>query len=132
MWNVLVVDDDAVNQKLLVEILAKYAKCAVASCGREAYDAFVKSYHERTPFDIILLDVAMPDMDGIEVLEKIREFEKAHNIKLGKGIPIIMVTAHTTSFMKSFNGGCDDFILKPVDGAKLIKKIESKIPAVPA
>ena len=70
----------------------------------------------------------MPEMDGVEVLNRIREFEKGHNVRLGKGVPIIMVTAHSNSFMKSFNGGCDDYILKPVDADKLIEKMKKKIP----
>ena len=129
MWRILVVDDNEDNRALILAIVAERAECETASCGREAWEAFQKSYHDRKPYDVILLDVAMPDMDGLEVLQKIRDFEKAHDILLGKGVPIIMVTAHSTSFMKSFNRGCDDFILKPIDADELIKKIESKIPA---
>ena len=128
MWNVLVVDDDADNRKLLLGILEEHAKCDLASSGREAYEIFQRSFTEKKPYDVILLDVAMPEMDGVEVLNRIREFEKGHNVRLGKGVPIIMVTAHSNSFMKSFNGGCDDYILKPVDADKLIEKMKKKIP----
>ncbi len=127
MWNVLVVDDEADNRKLLVGILEEHAKCATASSGKEAYESFQASLREKKPYDLILLDVAMPEMDGIELLNQIRTFEKGQNIRLGKGIPIIMVTAHSNTFMKSFNGGCDDYILKPVDADKLLEKIKKKI-----
>jgi CheY-like chemotaxis protein len=129
MWNVLVVDDDSTNRKLLVEVLEGRANCDNAGGGKEAYEAFCRSFETKKLYDVILLDVAMPDIDGIEVLRKIREYEQQHGILLGQGTPIIMVTAHKTTFMSSFNQGCDDFILKPVDGVQLIDKIQTKIHA---
>ena len=128
MWNILVVDDDFLNRKLILGILQKHAHCDVAAGGKEAIEAFKASFSGEKPYDVILLDVAMPDVDGIEVLKQIRAFEESKGVLLGHGIPIIMVTAHKTTFMSSFNEGCDDFMLKPIDGAALIKKIASKIP----
>jgi two-component system, chemotaxis family, chemotaxis protein CheY len=127
MWNILVVDDDFVNRKLILGILEGQAQCDVAAGGKEAIDAFKLSLANNKVYDAILLDVAMPDVDGIEVLKQIRAFEESKGILLGHGIPIIMVTAHKTTFMNSFNEGCDDFLLKPVDGDALLKKIASKV-----
>lgn len=127
MWNVLVVDDDFVNRKLILGILDGHAHCDVAAGGKEAVEVFKNSLASNKPYDAILLDVAMPDVDGIEVLRQIRAFEESKGTLLGHGVPIIMVTAHKTTFMNSFNEGCDDFLLKPVDGDALLKKIASKV-----
>ena len=121
------VDDDFDNRKLLVEILRCHAECDVAANGTEACRAFGLSQEEQKPYDMILLDVAMPDMDGIEVLARIREREEQQGVLLGNGVPIIMVTAHPIAFTKSFIQGCDDFIIKPVDAVKLIEKIKTRL-----
>ena len=126
MWKILIVDDEDDNSRLLAEILGDRAECKIANSGPKALAAFETACEMKNPYQIILLDVAMPGMDGLEVLERIREYERLHGILLGDGIPVIMVTAHTNTFMKSFNRGCDDFILKPVDGDELLAKIESK------
>lgn len=126
-WNILIVDDEPDNVKLMSLILEEHATCSTAGSGTEAIAAFKRSVASKKPFDLILLDVAMPDKDGLQVLEEIRKDEEARGVLLGKGVPIIMVTAHPSAFMKSFNRGCDDFILKPVDAPVLIKKITTKL-----
>jgi CheY-like chemotaxis protein len=123
MWKVLVVDDEPMNRKLLIEILGDKAQCETANDGKEALDAFRASL-KGEPFDIILLDISMPDMDGVEVLRIIRELEETKDVRLGTGIPVIMVTAYTAPFMSSFKEGADDYILKPVDPDQLIAKVE--------
>lgn len=126
MWKVLVVDDVANNRKLLVEILADRAICETAVDGKDALEVYRHSLKTQ-PFDFILLDIALPDMDGVAVLRTIRDIEESNGIPLGEGIPIIMVTAHKEPFMSSFKQGADEYILKPVDPDKLIAKIEKLI-----
>lgn len=128
MRKILVVDDTEMNSELLVETLCEVAHCDVRANGTGALEAFNQAVAAKAPYDLILLDIAMPDMTGIEVLKVIRADEKARGIKLGSGVPIIMVTAYKEPFMDAFNGGCDDYILKPIDVDKLIAKIEEKIP----
>jgi len=129
MWKILVVDDDFINRKLIKEMLGERAACDEASCGNEAILAYSHAVEKNEPYQVILLDVAMPDMDGIEVLKRIRLMEHDRGIPLGKGLPIIMVAAFKKPFMKSFIEGCDDYILKPVNKEELLKKIEQKIRA---
>lgn len=127
MWKALVVDDNFVGRKLLTEVLKGRAQCDNAANGKEALEAYQIAVKEKTPYDIILLDIAMPDMSGVEVLEKIRQDEESRGIQLGKGVPVIMVTAHREPLCDSFNKGCDDYILKPIQADALIKKIEEKV-----
>ena len=73
---ILVVDDDGPNRKLLKAMAAKLGDCETAESGQEALAAFQKAWEDWRPFNLILLDILMPEMDGKEVLLKIREIEK--------------------------------------------------------
>jgi len=127
MWKILLVDDDESNRKLIREILSGKAECFETQNGKEALSAFVQSIKSKDRFDMILLDVAMPDMDGITVLKNIRQIEEDQGVRFGQGVPVIMVTAFTAPFMSSFKEGADDYILKPVDPDELITKIEKRL-----
>ena len=68
----LVVDDESFSRIKLQKIMSGFGSCDAAECGSEAIDAFEKALENGTPFDLISLDITMPDMDGIEVLKKIK------------------------------------------------------------
>ena len=126
MKKLLIVEDNNESRELLAEILRDVCACDTAATGKEAiaaYGAALKS----EPYAVILLDIEMPDMNGLEVLREIREKEKEAGIDLGDGIPIIMVTAHKKPFLDAFYQGCTDYILKPIDAQKLIAKVEEKL-----
>lgn len=126
MWKILVVDDNKENRELLVEILRDSAQCTAVDNGKDAIEAYNQSLKNQ-PFDIMLLDIVMPEIDGLEILRKIRDIEKSVGIALGDGIPIIMVTAHKKPFLSAFYQGCTDYILKPIDADKLIQKIDQNL-----
>ena len=127
MWKILVVEDDFVNRKLVIEILREKARCDVAVNGTEALQLYEYSIKTNNRYDAILLDIAMPGVDGLTVLKKIRQAEKEAGVLLGDGIPIIMVTAYKEQFLNAFNQGCDDYVVKPIDASKLLAKLEEKI-----
>ncbi len=127
LWKVLIVDDDFLNRKLILDILKNHAQCDVAVNGYEAIEAYNLSIRENKYYDVILLDIAMPDLDGIAVLHKIRENEARSGIKLGEGVPIIMTTAYVDPVVDAFNKGCDDYIVTPIDPEGLINKIKEKV-----
>lgn len=129
LWRILIVDDNFVNRKLLLEILKNTAHCDVASNGKEGIEAYRMAIQENKPYHLILLDVAMPEMDGLEVLRTIRSYEQSQGITLGEGIPIIMVTAHKDPVFDAFNKGCDDYVLKPIQADVLIDKIIQRLSA---
>jgi len=126
MWKILIVDDAFANRQLILEILKEVAQCDVASNGKEAIEA-VNYARDKDAYDLILLDIAMPEVNGLEFLHLLRETEKNAGIDLGEGVPVIMVTAHKKPFIEAFNEGCDDYILKPIDAGKLIQKIKDKL-----
>lgn len=124
MWKILVVDDNFSNRKLILKILQGKAQCDVAASGPEALEAHELSLREKTPYDLILLDFAMPGMDGMEVVQKIRQQEEKAGIPFSKNIPVIMVTAYREPFFDAFKKGCDDYISKPIRPEHLIERIE--------
>ena len=113
---VLVVDDDVASRRLIAGFLAPTgAVIGEASDGREAL-AMIES----SPWDAILLDLVMPVMDGLQVLEKIRmrpDLEK---------VPVILITSHTDAEarMNALRMRANDFLVKPVDQAELLARLE--------
>ena len=127
MWKILVVDDNEVNRELLIEILREYAICDSAENGEAGFSAYARELEKKKPYDVILCDIDMPVMNGLQLLSKIREGEASTGVARIDGIPIIMVTAHQEPFMDAFKRGCDDYILKPVNPGQLLMKTQAKI-----
>ncbi len=95
------------------------------STGREATTHFVSRCYDR-PFEVILLDVELPDINGCDVLKTIRQEEELRGLDYDDGVKIIMQTGHKESWMDAFNFGCDDYIIKPYSFEDLLKKIKEK------
>ena len=76
----LVVEDDFTSRFLLQTILSTYGECHGAVNGREALEAYKASKEKGEPFDLICLDIMMPEMDGQEVLKEIRDIEKEEGL----------------------------------------------------
>jgi PAS domain S-box-containing protein len=105
---VLLAEDNAVNQRLAVRLLEKRGhRVAVAANGREALDAL-----EKGEFDLVFMDVQMPEMDGLEATATIREKEKSSGLHQ----PIIALTAHAMKGdrEKCLAAGMDGYLTKPI------------------
>lgn len=114
---VLIVEDNKVNVKVLMLLLDQFKfDCDTAENGREAVEA-VKNSH----YNLILMDVHMPKMDGLEATQIIRQIEKVS----GTHTPIIAVTALTSSDEKQrcLDAGMDDHIGKPISREILYEKV---------
>ncbi|MBN2412223.1 response regulator [candidate division KSB1 bacterium] len=121
----LIVDDDPVNIKLFVKYLNIYGQCIPAFNGSDAIEKFRHAMNVNIPFNLILLDIMMPETDGHTVLQFIRKIEKEYNVPFEKRTKIIMVTAlsdfkHVTA---SFNEMADSYLVKPVDKTRLLSEI---------
>jgi two-component system chemotaxis response regulator CheY len=123
---ILVVDDDAPNRKLLTDIASKMGECEGAEGGQEALSAFKKAWEDWRPFNLIFLDVLMPDLDGWEVLLKIREIEKEKKVSEQHQVRVIMVTgvSEEETVLDCLRNGCDEFIVKPIDILLVLEKMK--------
>lgn len=113
---ILVVDDDKALAEMLTLVLeGEGFETITAVDGSEALELFVS---ERP--DLILLDVMLPFMSGIEVCERIRE---------GSGVPIIMLTARTDTddIVRGLEAGADDYVVKPFNPAELIARVRARL-----
>jgi signal transduction histidine kinase/CheY-like chemotaxis protein len=123
---ILVVEDIAANQEVALAILAKLGHQAdAAGNGIEALRAL-----ETAPYDLVLMDCEMPEMDGYEATRRIRQKEAA----LGKPrIPILALTAHAVSgdAEKCREAGMDDYLSKPIEPRKLSESVERWLAATP-
>ncbi len=119
--NILLVEDNFSNQQIIIlYIKNEVQKIEVAFNGKEALDKFGKA-----KYDLILMDVQMPIMDGFKATQKIREIEKSS----GTHTPIIAVTANAfpEDKEKCLTVGMDDYISKPFQPEDLIKKIKQHL-----
>ena len=119
---VLVVEDHRVNQELALGILGMAGhQTALAHNGREAVDLV-----GRETFDVVLMDVQMPELDGIQATAEIRRREEG----TGKHVPIIAMTAHAMSGdrEKCLEAGMDNYISKPIRAATLLKMLQTIVP----
>jgi CheY-like chemotaxis protein/HPt (histidine-containing phosphotransfer) domain-containing protein len=115
---VLVVEDNAVNRRLAQHVLEKAGHAVVvAECGAAALSAM-----EGSRFDLVLMDVQMPGMDGIETTARIREREKA----TGGHVPVIALTAHAmpADRARCLAGGMDGHLIKPIQPKALLEAVE--------
>jgi diguanylate cyclase (GGDEF)-like protein len=118
-FTVLIVDDDPAIRSVCRESLEGQGYLVVeAGSGRQALDTIAKQ-----PPDVILLDVMLPDFDGFQVTEKVREERATAHI------PIIFISArgHTTDKVRAFKLGGDDYMVKPFDALELGARVESVI-----
>jgi signal transduction histidine kinase/CheY-like chemotaxis protein len=117
--HVLLAEDNAVNQKLAERLLEKHGHTVtVTTNGREALAAF-----DRESFDVVLMDVQMPEMDGFEATSAIREREQSS----GGHLPIIAMTAHAMrgDQERCLAAGMDAYIAKPIRSKDLIALLET-------
>ncbi|MDD3127503.1 MAG: FapA family protein, partial [Candidatus Izemoplasmatales bacterium] len=121
---VLVVDDAPFMRNLLCIMLRNLGTCTQAADGKEAFELYKKAFQEKKPFELIFLDIAMPEMNGKETLAAIRQFEHENEVTEDKKSKILMITAFSneTHLYKSVKD-CQGCILKPLTKEKLREKL---------
>jgi CheY-like chemotaxis protein len=120
--NILLVEDNIINQKVAQSLLKRWNhKVSIASDGQEAIDLL-----KRNKFDLVFMDIQMPNLDGIEATQIIRN---STNEDIDPSITIIAMTAHAMrgdreSFLEA---GMDDYISKPINVDELLKVIKRNV-----
>jgi two-component system chemotaxis response regulator CheY len=122
---ILIVEDDFVSRSLLRRILSPLGECQVATNGEEGLEAFSHAMKEGAPFELICLDIMLPQLSGLELLQCIRDQESEAGVGGLSGARIIMTTAidDRSDVVGAFKLGCEAYMVKPIDRSELLKKI---------
>jgi two-component system chemotaxis response regulator CheY len=122
----LIVDDDFVCRKVLQKYLSEYGQCDVAVNGQEAVEAFRQAMDEWEAYDLVCLDIMMPEMDGQETLKQIRQIEKEKGKYDLDGVKVLMTTCldDSDNIKMAFREQCEGYLVKPIDREKLINKLQ--------
>ncbi len=125
----LIVDDEIVNRKKLKFFLKAFGECEMVESGKLAIAAYKESLENKEPFDLITLDIVMPEMDGLSTLQGLRKVEKEFWAESDDVIPpviIVMVTSHSDKglVIGSAKAGSDGYIVKPYDKDIIIQKLK--------
>ena len=123
---ILIVDDELTSRELLKAMLAPYGECHICESGREAVKTFKRSEDQGERFELICLDIMMPEMGGHETLREIRKIEAARQDENSPRTKVIMTTAlgDAQNIMDAVKSGDDAYIVKPVGKETLIKRMK--------
>ncbi len=121
----LIVEDDFIAKELLQIYIADYGDISFAINGKEAVRAIEESLDSGKPYDLICLDIKMPEMDGLEALKHIRKLEQDRAITGLDGTKVIMTTSSDLprDIYNAFNTGCEAYIVKPIRKETLVEEM---------
>jgi CheY-like chemotaxis protein len=121
--SVLVAEDNEINALLMRSLLTRLGHRAVITInGEEALESWLAAKSAGTPYDLVLMDIQMPELDGIETTKQIRAREAG---QAGRRTPILALTANTLveDRYACFEAGMDGFLIKPLDREKLAEAL---------
>lgn len=123
----LIVEDDFTSRLFLQGILQTYGVTHISVNGNEAIEAVRLALAAKEPYNLICLDIMMPEMDGQVALKTIRDMEEKAGILANAGAKIIMETAldDKKSIMSAFREQCDAYLVKPIDREKLVEQLKA-------
>ncbi len=119
---ILIVEDELASRKFLTHVMTSYGECDAVEDGAEAVLAFIEALESGNRYDLICLDIMMPEMDGQEALKEIREVEKEHDIPHRLETKVMMTTAlaDPSNVVEAYyKGGASVYLTKPLDVEKI-------------
>ena len=125
---ILIAEDTPVYQTVGQELLRPYGEVDLAEDGVQAVEAFNLAHAESKPYDIVFMDIMMPNMDGHQAVQAIRKKEADMGIPAENEVPVIMLTSldDAKGIMQAyFRDGCTKYINKPLTQEKLEDVFES-------
>ena len=125
--NTLIIEDEPVASAIVKIALEGQSDYSVAESGDTALKMFSSSLSSKKYFNVVLIDIGLPDMNGKDILKKIDELEAKENVPQDKRVKKIMVTASSgkDDLFGSIRDQCDDYLLKPVTKEILLDKLRA-------
>ena len=122
----LIVEDDFTTRRLMQIYLAGFGECAVAINGVEAVNAIEQGIMSNDPYDLVCMDIKMPQMDGQEALKLIRQMEKENGVDPADSVKVIVTTAteQHENRKSAIENECAVYLIKPIRKADLVAEVE--------
>ena len=122
----LVVEDDTTSRLVMQEYLSEFGHCDAVAHGKDALEAFAKAHRDGAPYELVCLDIMMPDMNGHDVLVRLRKYESDLDIGGLNGARVLMTTAlgDAKNVVRAFKEQCEGYLVKPVTPEKLAEKLK--------
>jgi two-component system chemotaxis response regulator CheY len=110
----LIVEDEVTSRTILENALQAYGSCDVAVNGREAITAFRRAWDQSRPYDLICMDIKMPELDGQKALHQIRQIEKRMGLPAAKVVVTTVLDSTEALADALFNGRACAYFVKPI------------------
>jgi two-component system chemotaxis response regulator CheY len=123
---ILIAEGDFICRRLLQNLLSTHGQCDIAVDGQEVIQAFKSALQEKSSYDLLCLDILLPENNGLEIWNSIRAYEKKHGIGGSDGVKIIMSSV-LDSFkdnQMSFQEECEAYLAKPITKEKLDETLQ--------
>lgn len=119
---ILIAEDDYVSRKFLYKFMSQFGECDITVDGMEAIEVFLMAVEDKHYYDLVCLDIMMPEVDGIKALKTIRKLEEEREVPEKHKTKIIMTTAlnDPKGIFETFDLGSEAYAVKPIDTDKLI------------
>jgi len=125
MIKILIVDDEEMGRTVMEEVFSRYGRFISVSTGKEAVKIYEEEFEKNEKFDLVLLDISLEDISGLEVLKHIKIIESSRGTAEEKDSVIVMVTAHSKKDMviDCIRAGCKAYFIKPLKQEQVDKKL---------
>jgi len=120
----LVAEDDVTNRVLLQKFLSRFGQCDIAFNGKDAVNAIRAARQERQSYDLVCMDLRMPEMDGNKAIHEIRAQEAAECVYNPVIIIVTTSCSDTESIKGALLGPCNAYLVKPINTARLLDELK--------
>lgn len=119
---ILIAEDDYVSRKFLYKFMSQFGEVDITVDGMEAIEVFLMALEDKHYYNLVCLDIMMPEVDGIKALKTIRKLEEERDVPEDKRCKIVMTTAlnDPKGIFETFDLGSEAYAVKPIDTDKLI------------
>jgi len=130
---ILIVEDELRSRRILSSFLYPFGKVDIAVNGKEAFAAVKKAIEDNQPYELIFLDIMLPELDGIAALKKIRQLEARQGLNedIRSKIIVTSASADRDVILKAAKADCTSYMIKPIDKTRLYNEMRKHGFAIP-